>query len=572
MRKNESNYLLVLLIILFCIFHICYIWYYSVNFGYQDDYMFVYFANAISESGVGIVGFLKELFKVTNDHILAVPRMVVSLDYLITGHLNFKFYILVANLSLLGALYMLYKIFKRTNLPLQYFAPIPFLLLQPQMYEDTLWALSGLQHIFILLFVVSVMYLISNGKKSGLLIAVALGLLGTFTGGNGIFIFPAALFILLLQRRWLESALWIVAMSCSFGLYLWVKGSESTAVFTWSLYPIFESLCSFLGYNAAVIFTHNKVFSIALGLVFLLFSISIIGIHIKGFFQGKINGKERLTLLGILCFLLITALVIAIARSKDGIVMASRFGVYASLTTCVIYLLIIQIFKNKLTNVYACFAIIGSVMFCALAYYNDTKMIDNRKNRLLAEIFYSKHHDVMIGIPKNPITNADVFMKPAFKKGIWRLSDYWDKMEPMLLNASNGLGNLENHKFTQEILSTRVDKRTNAFQNMEMALNNDDISFVKIGIGESIYLVLKPDTSNVPLLAATIQNVHLRRDVLLKGKYYRQGFKTILNSEEILKGNYRLGYLIMKGKNAQLKFCTSKLIVNEKGFTFLPNS
>ena len=151
--------------------------YYSVNLPWYDDFdPFPDFLHKWITSN-SFPDRLKLLFQPNNEHRMVVGKLATLVYYSVTGHLNFTFLHIAAALFTLGTLVVFWRAFKRSNLSVWYFLPVPFLLFQLQYHLIFLWAICGWQHQPVVFFVVLSMFLLSGKRFAGALLA----------GGSGVF-------------------------------------------------------------------------------------------------------------------------------------------------------------------------------------------------------------------------------------------------------------------------------------------------------------------------------------------------------------------------------------------------
>jgi hypothetical protein len=182
------------------ILYITYNYYFSVNFPFQDDFLLIQFIETVTSRGLRSWELVNELFRTFNDHKAVIPRLISLVEYNLTGHLNFRFYIVLVTVNVLYIFYFLYLQFRKSGHPLYYFLPAPFLFFQPQFYEVSGWALNGMQHTFLIAFTVSAIILVSRGNAWAFYVAMFCCFLATFTHGNGILSFPAIIFYFLCRK------------------------------------------------------------------------------------------------------------------------------------------------------------------------------------------------------------------------------------------------------------------------------------------------------------------------------------------------------------------------------------
>jgi hypothetical protein len=197
-----------------------YNFHFSVDFPFQDDFLFIQFIEAISDGKVGFTGLIREMFLTFNDHKAAVPRFISLIDYVLTGRLHLRFYIVLVSINITYIFYFLYLNFRKAKLPLYYFVPVPFLLFHPLYHDVSGWALTGIQHSYLTAFTVTAIILVSRGTKPAFYGAMLCCFLATFTHGNGILSFPAIIFFFLCRKDFRKAIMTTVFMVLCLSIYL----------------------------------------------------------------------------------------------------------------------------------------------------------------------------------------------------------------------------------------------------------------------------------------------------------------------------------------------------------------
>ena len=542
--KQLVAWLTVFLVGSVCLFHAYFVWNYTLDFPFQDDTLLIEFIGIITNTKLSFLQFLKELFKVANDHRLVIPRLIALIDYGINGQLNFKTYIIIANINLGLIFLFLYKQFQKKNLPIVYFLPVPFLFFQPQMYEVSFWALNGMQHTFVVTFFVLIVTLLETKKKALFYLAIFIAFCGTFTHGNGILAFPAAFFMLLVQQRYKEIAIWIVGMGTCLFLYLLGYKSGQAANPTLDFLKIIESFCGFIGANMMVFFHGNTTYAVAFGaLIAVLMGIVII-LKIK---EGLVDSDKRriddnLGLLTLFCLIICTAGVISVVRSWHGIVISSRFALYAALSSSIIYLVLVDYLKGINRQLMAVGSTIFAFIFWFSSYSLYTPIVDNRYYGYRVDEYNWVRNHTMLCVSDGFINNASPFMTAAYKQGIWGLSSYWN--QPAIVSA---LGKYEldsTVKFTKTV-SIEEEKYPNIsfFRNI-IELRCDDIAFQKKTPQDAIYIVLTKEKTAKRYLLATTPLSNAKRQILTDFSLLSKSFTVFIRTPSYDKGRYQVGYLI----------------------------
>lgn len=157
-------------------------------------------------------GKMTALLRPNNEHRVVYARLVVLSQYYLTGGLNFANLMLWGNLALVVIFVLLYRALRRheavSSRALVGMLPVPLLLFTAQNYIMTFTAVFSLQYLAIITLVMAALYVLATGRPSRLWLAVAIGVLSTFSMGNGLLLWPAGAGVLFIQRRWLALGIW----------------------------------------------------------------------------------------------------------------------------------------------------------------------------------------------------------------------------------------------------------------------------------------------------------------------------------------------------------------------------
>lgn len=163
------------------------------------------------------------LLRPNNEHRVVYARLVVLGQYALTGGLNFANLMLWGNLGLVLIFCLLYYALRRhesvRNRRLQRgrvgrewvgMLPVPLLLFTAQNYLLTFTAIYTLQYLAIIMLALLTFFVLATDRPLNLAGALGLGMLSTFSMGNGLLVWPAGAGLLLLQRRWPALGIWLV--------------------------------------------------------------------------------------------------------------------------------------------------------------------------------------------------------------------------------------------------------------------------------------------------------------------------------------------------------------------------
>lgn len=183
--------------------------YYAINIPYWDDYKVQdHLQMLISQPSAGQK--IGHLFDQHWEHRIVWTRLIFLAFYKLNGHLNYYGLTLIGVSGLLVLAGILFAAFRRLNLPLAYFIPVPFWLFTLQSHENLIWAMASIQNFYVLVFAVGTFYALAQNTRSGRWLAVGLAVLATFTSGNGPIVLIAGGCVLGLQRNWRWLGGWAV--------------------------------------------------------------------------------------------------------------------------------------------------------------------------------------------------------------------------------------------------------------------------------------------------------------------------------------------------------------------------
>lgn len=548
-------------IISFCGFYLYYTWSYSLNFPFQDDITFLTFIEEVQSKHHSFSSFLYELSKPANDHRVMIPRLVIWVEYLLSGSLNFKIHILIANLNFLIVVAFLYREFCKTGLAIIYFVPIPFIFLQPQMYEMSFWSLTGLQNTFVMVFLIATILLLETKKFSHFIGAIFCAFCGTFSSGNGLFVFVAPCLMLLVQQRFRDSIIWVLSMCSCISLYFFVGyelGQEASPTF--SLLKIVLSFWGFIGANMSTFSPTNNRYSIAYGAVISSILLVLILVTLFESFIKKSFGQtqRQIGLLTFVCLAFGTSLAVGIVRSWNGVVIASRFIAYASLSSTILYLILIPMIKEPFRKIVGAISIFCSMLFVAFSYYTFTPLVDNRLYSYRADEYNWLHRRTMLSVTNEFMERAFPLLNKTYQQGIWSVSDYWSQKEVEEALAHPKLDTTAS--FIQTNTVEEVRSITNEIFRREMVeLRNNTVSFVKKSPKDALFVLLVGSNTNKYMIATNTFPA-AKKTILRNLNPFGKGFWLSIRKSNFQSGKYQITYIIRRQDRSCEYFLTKETI------------
>ena len=514
---------------------------YAINIPKWDDHALKAFILEF-ENAKGLIPKLQSFFKQHNEHRIAFDRFFTLIVFWIHGSIDYRWLMWIGNFTLLGILFIFFKIFQKQKISVAYFVPIPFILFQLQLWENTFWGMAAMQNFGVVFFILTLIYLISSEKRSHFYIALFVAFLATYTSGNGITIFPVCIVLLVLQRKFkdvlLFSTISIILVFLYFYQYKFPENNPSMEGI--GIRKIASGFLMFMGSVFNLIPNASQSQKITIGLGFILFAIgSIIAIYL--IFNSKLFKKQRnlnhteLFILGSLMFLIGTAIVVTYTRISYGesSLLTSRYKIYSILLLITIYLAIISKL-NLINDKWLAFALIFmSVCFNIVANFIHFKDVVNFRNQLISfainwklneQIDDSKSSVQLYVLPKlSLINNLSEIKKPIKTAQIFKRPHTHITNSDVILLENNTLP-IPTHK-------------------------NDNLSLI-VQSKKRTYL-MPVQLISYPLKAF----VRTRR-------YWQNGFTGVLNNNEFENDTYHVGIFVKEGNVVETYYLQDSIIIN----------
>ncbi len=376
---------------------------YAINIPHWDDFAvrnsLVSFFNTDS-----FLEKIKILFAQHNEHRIFLTRLAALLIFEIKGTLDFKWLMFLGNFSLVGILFLFYKILKKYNQTFLSLIPISFLIFNTGLFENTFWGMASIQNfgeIFLaFLTFYWLVFSIENQKNKYFYFALFSCFLGVFTSYNGIVMPIIGLLILLFQQRKQAIFIWIgsVALFLISYFYGFVKNPEKASQTNFSnpkllLKGLFATIGNAI--DSSLVFPDKQIdLSMAVGVFLVIF----MAIFTYQTIFKKYNLEKKtidLFLLACLAFLTITCVGIVLARSSFGFgtLLTSKYKIYSILILCIFYLVALQSFSKNQKNNFIQLTILGAIIFNLYTYIANYQAVRLLRHDRLTEQFKQQHSD-----------------------------------------------------------------------------------------------------------------------------------------------------------------------------------
>ncbi|QKZ15808.1 hypothetical protein HU175_18185 [Spirosoma sp. KUDC1026] len=392
---------------------------YTVNIPWMDD-IDAFLSFLLGYTDAGSVGEkIDWLLRPNNEHRILTAKLITLSIYAITGTINFKALIISAFLFLLGLLFLFYRLFRAINLPLLAFVPVPFLLLQPQHYLVSMWAITGLQHEVVLFLAFTSLYLLATGQRKAFSGALAIQLLASLSMSNGLFCWVAGAVVLAVQRNWTRLALWLALGAAAIIFYFHdfqsPQGNESSFSF-FQKYP-YIVLAGFFTFTGALFdfFPDAPIFQRSIlptiwGLVLVPTMLLLLWqmnapLFLRSFAQKPNRSvtplqQRRYFFTGAYAFLMVNALVVAFLRPRFGyeVMLVSNYMLYPAILTILIYLnLLSEYSTSPSVQRWVTLGLVLSLSVWGVWYVLRFPKVAHREQMLLTQSFNQQRNGVGLG-------------------------------------------------------------------------------------------------------------------------------------------------------------------------------
>ncbi|MBC3785553.1 hypothetical protein [Spirosoma utsteinense] len=431
---------------------------YTINMPYLDDYTFIVDCINLKIAHLTPGQLLTTVFYPHGEHIIVFARLVAMLDYLLEGELNFRTLFFIGNATLLGTIWVLYRLARQGGLSVLQTLPIFWLLLQPQFYENTLtWAICALQHVPALFFAFSAFYLLSQSSSRSFWGSLPLAFLATFSNGNGLAVLGVGLMVVTVCRSRQYTLIWLLFAAVSGGIFYYFSQFSAAAPVSGNLSHPFRVLGGFflMSGSMGLLFTRSltalSLIGIGLTMVFVLVSGTALIRRIApaywlryapdwlrnriGSWSVPTGQPVSISLIAGYLYLVITLAGISFARGQGwhyGLILP-RFIWFATVSLVVGYLMVMLWVKPDYRKTIGWSVVCFSIAFNTFAYWSSFAEVKTINQSLLSDFHNWRENRLLITMPANKRGNDSFYatlMEAAIREGVY-------KMPPAPLDLTN---------------------------------------------------------------------------------------------------------------------------------------
>ena len=378
------------------------------------------------------------IFRQHNEHRIVLTRIVAIIDYQLFGELNFKHLMLFGNLALLIIWWLITRFFKQTIAPVWYAIPIVTLWFSMAFWENTFWGMAAIQNFWVVAFALLCFWVLRRNDGYWWW-AMPVAFMAFFTSGNGILVLPISFLILLIQKQYQKSIIWVVFSGIIAVLYFQIldyhRPPQEFLVPT-NIKTIFRGFMLMAGSIVEGLPFGSNITKLPLynGWLTTFVSVSLILYVLRNLVkkQSELNHYDYFYLGGTLFALLSIALV-CYSRLGGGteMMLNSRYKIYSALLFSfnIAYLTIFvnQKFRDSLTIT---FLIGASFLYISNQHYHLFDTIGFRKNQI--SMAFSQQIDAIEPQYKRPhLFSDEILLHKIDTTGLkiretteWKLDNY----------------------------------------------------------------------------------------------------------------------------------------------------
>lgn len=194
-----NRFLSTTLVLLAAIFYFGYLWQGALNVPFADDIFDVLKVLSDLLGAEDPATAWEILYTQHNDHRTLSSRLLYFAVYLVSGEIDFRVLIFLANLALPLLLYSLYRVAHQHRLNYLVIVPAALALFQPRAYGVMLWSMAAFAYFYVFLYGFYSLHCLYNVTRLRFAAATVLALLATFTLASGQLVWLVGLASLLHQ-------------------------------------------------------------------------------------------------------------------------------------------------------------------------------------------------------------------------------------------------------------------------------------------------------------------------------------------------------------------------------------
>ncbi len=436
-----------------------------------------------------------------NEHRVLSARLIVYFNYLLTHQLNFRALALIGNLTVLGIFLLLTSAYLKNSGRLLYLIPAAFFIFNLQFYSMTFMTIMSLQYQLIICEVFLSLYLLVKPSRFSFGAAILVAILGTFSMGNGLMVWPTGALILLYLGHWSRLSTWLIIGVLSivgyFSGYAFVQGNDEGFLYFFQhpfkvIIGFFAFVGGILDWFPRITFEKRMLLPVLGGLFivvfFLFYTLGMVGIsarwrtlvspkltkfYLRIPYFRNIEPRWGAFWVGCFVYLLINSALVVFFRTRFDyqLVLWATYKIYPGTLMALTVLLVLQIIAPARQKV-------GLILFTGAAllswlssYWHFIPQVQQDRKQRLAFAFNQQRNDVGLGAEKN--SNFAQFivatLDSAESKGFYKLP------APLLDPQEKGIEKiLRDSTLKLPITTVNVNDQTNT-----LVISNETLEYIE---------------------------------------------------------------------------------------------
>lgn len=491
------------------------------------------------------------------EHRIVFTRSVVLLFYAITGGVKLTNLMVVSNLLWIGQLGVLYLVFRRLRLPLLYFVPFCWLLLNVHSFENIFWGTSSLGNFGLLFFVMLAAYFYSHNPEKNIGWALLFSTFATFTYGNGLMAFLTGGLLLVITQQWKLLKTTAGATIVVLFLYSLTHAHASPGSLDLtnpnSYWRAFTCFFAFLGssvnFNPYAPSPVEMWLSVGFGLVLVSGVLWLLRAAWLPFFSKQWPDSQRFTpvqqfALILFLFVCLSALGVVYKRSgNDDLIgmFKGRYRMYPTWLLTTAYLLLLTHVRQSQKFVIA--AVLGSLVFNLLILYHCVAPAVNNRRLALTQEFNAVYNADLLGLKMFEIPQTEFFRL----QHLYDPDLFFQESKTQLNTPADSLVSVG--KWPLDSVYWQGDDLFISWQK--------DVVHAEKDFDDGVYILLKSATHLY--MAAGLQRAVPLQTFVRRGFYWNRGFVATFNRPSTAAGTYQI-YVLQRKNGVNRIFDASRQI------------
>lgn len=326
------------------------------------------------------------LFSSHNEHRLVLLHLATLASLTLFGQINFAFLSTLGNIFLLFVAWLLCAAFyedRRSNKAVLSFAPVMFLLFQPQYYDTLLWPTVLLSNFPVTAFALASFRALSGISTARIMLALFFAICALLSQTNGVCVLLIGALRLLphYKRRELRTAvlLWFGASFAAIALMfaLALKAPQQVAVGQAGSFSVWDYLGYFFGFIGSASADSIPSASVLFGCL----------LFVSGVFLWVSAPTKRFSSINLfLLFCLASILLNSLGRGELGLEYAVAQPRYKFLSILIVICLYLNWMQTSLARTSPSWLRVSllslSILFCGITYFRHAPKVIETSNTL----------------------------------------------------------------------------------------------------------------------------------------------------------------------------------------------